>query len=703
MSTHKLVLILPMALGLVAAEARISSADDSARLAELPTDSVITAAPNANLSEAGASDTDGSRPAPSAARVASLPHGVLSSDRLPRAQVPSSLAPLRAAPAFPSKPDIRPQAPSPSRAPQQPSAPDGPEVVSLPAHPADLWPDQDFAPSSAQTPGRRSPMADPLRRALRDALARAPRDLRAYYEAKTFEPVWISAHTDGAGALWPKIEAVLQQIETAHHEGLPAKRFDTQDLRKRVETHLRKRVENQRDADALDRQAAVQIETRLSALFVRYARAAHAGILTPKDVVSDVFSVPPVQDVETLLEPVKAGADPSEILREAIPHGADYQSLRAELQRLRLVLSQAEQMSQSADTTGIVARRGVLRPGAIDPDVTTIRQWLTIAGDLEEGGDPIPEVDGGTAFYDARMVEAVRSFQARNGLSPDGIIGPQTRAAINRGPQEKIERILVNMERLRWTNRPRGERHVRVNIPDFHVEIIDQGKVSFRSRVVVGKAKDHQTPEFSDVMTHVVVNPLWHVPREIATEEFLPLLINNPGVLAERNMYLVGAGGVEVDPWGVDWASMTPETFPFRLRQRSGPGNALGNVKFIFPNDWAIYLHDTPSKSLFRHQYRAYSHGCVRVARPEALAHALFAPQSDAPEALYSHLRKAGEQRWVNLDPPVPVHLDYRTAWIDENGALQTRPDVYGRDRKILQALRRAGVFDAPETRATAH
>ena len=252
------------------------------------------------------------------------------------------------------------------------------------------------------------------------------------------------------------------------------------------------------------------------------------------------------------------------------------------------------------------------------------------------------------------------------------------------------------MERQRWMNRERGERHILVNIPDFHAYVIDDEHVSFETRVVVGhRERDRNTPEFSDVMEHMVINPSWYVPRSIAVGEYLPGMLASGGASSGHLQLL--QGGRPVSRAAVDWAAYagtSARSFPFDLRQPPGPGNALGRVKFMFPNQWNIYLHDTPSRNLFSHEVRAYSHGCVRVHRPLELAYHLLEPQEGAEaQGYFDRILASGQETQVNLEQEIPVHIVYWTAWVDEDGTPQYRRDVYGRKRPALgcDARRRGG------------
>lgn len=293
--------------------------------------------------------------------------------------------------------------------------------------------------------------------------------------------------------------------------------------------------------------------------------------------------------------------------------------------------------------------------------------------------------------YDADMVKAVQHFQARHGLEQDGVAGAGTLAEINVDPQTRLRAVLVALERERWLNRDRGERHILVNLADFHARIVDDGHETFRTRSVIGKnVSDRRSPEFSDVMEHMVINPSWFVPRSIATKEYLPQLQENPN--AVQHLVITDVNGRRVDRGAVDFTRYSTRSFPFDMRQPPGRSNALGLVKFMFPNKHNIYLHDTPQKHLFAREVRAYSHGCIRLADPFDFAYALLAAQEDDPEAYFQRILKTGSETKVELDQPVPVHLIYRTAQTDERGSIEYRRDVYGRDAKIWEALREAGV-----------
>jgi murein L,D-transpeptidase YcbB/YkuD len=276
----------------------------------------------------------------------------------------------------------------------------------------------------------------------------------------------------------------------------------------------------------------------------------------------------------------------------------------------------------------------------------------------------------------------VRVFQARHGLEADGVIGATTRAALNVPVEARVQQIATNLDRWRWLPQHLGARYLIVNIPNFTLEVMEQDHIAMSMRVVVGTPQN-PTPVFSDTMTHIALSPYWRVPPGIARREILPRLRRQPGYLATQNIKLlrVQDGGVqEVNPRSIDWSTVTARNFNYALRQEPGPANALGGVKFIFPNAFNVYMHDTPQRALFARPERAFSHGCVRLEQPIALAEYVLrgAPSWHRDKILATIARRV--ERYVELPEALPVHLVYWTAWVSDTGTLHFRPDIYGAD-----------------------
>lgn len=492
--------------------------------------------------------------------------------------------------------------------------------------------------------------------------------VRQHYEFTGYRGVWFDA-VGGA----EKAEALLAALEAADRHALPVDRYRLPIVRAAVAA-----------AGSADPAARAAAELALSRSFLTYARDLSSGVLEPRAVDRELHVFPERPDEALLLDRMAAAPSADAVLASLAPANAEYSRLVDELAALR---------GAPLDLWGAqVPDGGSIRLGERGSRIESMRARLIAMGDHAPTRDGIePDV------YDVALEESVRAFQRRHGLNDDGVAGRRTIAAMNVDVSQRIDQIVVNLERMRWLNKDLGERHVYVNQADFTVRLMDRGEVAFQERVVVGKARKHRTPEFSDQMTYMVFNPIWHVPRSIATEEILPKLQEDPEYLLKKNMRLVAPGGDAPDPLFTDWSLYTQADFPYRIKQNSGGGNALGRVKFMFPNQFAIYLHDTPSKSLFRKDGRAFSHGCVRVQDPMAFAEALLAPQRDDPAAYIQRLLRRSGEVTVNLAEPVPVHLTYRTAWIDDAGVRQYRADVYGRDGRVLAALKAAGVGAAAD------
>ena len=267
----------------------------------------------------------------------------------------------------------------------------------------------------------------------------------------------------------------------------------------------------------------------------------------------------------------------------------------------------------------------------------------------------------------------MQAFQADHGLEPDGIAGSDTIAALNIPAADRLKSVIVAMERERWLPAERGARHVLVNLADFSARILDADSVTFETRAVVGKnSRDRRSPEFSDEMDHMMVNPTWHVPRSITVNEYLPKMQANPNAVSHLRVY--DSTGRQVPRSAVNFRAYSARSFPFALKQPPSDRNALGLVKFMFPNKYNIYLHDTPQKHLFREVRRDFSHGCIRLAEPFEFAYALLAPQEADPQRRFHRALDSGRETRIDLDRPVPVHLIYRTAVTRRRAGCSTAP-----------------------------
>ncbi len=327
---------------------------------------------------------------------------------------------------------------------------------------------------------------------------------------------------------------------------------------------------------------------------------------------------------------------------------------------------------------GSVSMSGVVKPGEFNNNLVEIRKRLFVTGDLkfEEGF-----MD---SLYDDDLVAAIKLFQSRHGLNSDGVIGKNTITALNIPIDEKIDKLKINMERSRWVLNDINEELIIVNIANFKLQYVRDSALVHGTKVMVGTYQ-HQTPIFKSKMKYLVFNPTWTVPYSIATRELLPKIKKNPRYLADRNISLL-KGGKAIPQSSVDWTKVTSKHFPYTLRQEPGPGNALGQVKFIFPNKYSVYLHDTPSKYLFIKQERAFSHGCIRVQNPLSLAEVLLNDKKWNMEKIQEVL-DAKKEKIVHLKKPIDVLLLYWTCGFLADGNVFFIEDVYNRDDKILAGL----------------
>lgn len=315
--------------------------------------------------------------------------------------------------------------------------------------------------------------------------------------------------------------------------------------------------------------------------------------------------------------------------------------------------------------------------------IRLVRQRLRISEEMD--ARKIDDVD----FFDSDLEEAVRGFQRRHGLKPDGIVGPATLAAMNVSVEERIHQIEANLERWQWLPRDLGERYILINIPAYELEVIESGRPAIEMRLIVGK-QYWSTPVFSAIMTHVVFRPYWNVPPRMAKTEVLPRILQDPSYLVEQGIRILEGwdnGTSEIAVNGIDWTKIDAAHFQYRFRQDPGPKNPLGRIKFIFPNRFNVYLHDTPSGDLFKKRRRAFSHGCIRVEKPVELAeYALRGNPAWTKERILSEM-EGSYNRTVRLPVGIPVYILYWTAWVEEDGTVQFREDVYGHDERLDKTL----------------
>ena len=500
------------------------------------------------------------------------------------------------------------------------------------------------------TPGAAQTSA--FTRAIAEAAA-SDAELAAFYSSHGYQPLWTTAVDS------PRREALLRALSQAQAQGLPAARYDAAGLIRAAKMAV---TEGDRG----------RVEVAFSKSFVSYATDLNSGVLTPKKIDAGIVRDITRPKAADLLQALAATDRPYSYLRSLAPKAPQYARLVKE--KLRLETEGQIEIRLAATK---------LKPGDSGKAVIALRKRLGQLNYIDRSA---------SAEYDSQIRSAVQKFQLDQRIEPDGVAGATTIAALNETAEARLAAITVALERLRWmANTPLGARHIWVNQPSFVAEIVDNGRVSFETRVVIGKAtKDTESPEFSDKMEYMAINPSWGVPRSIIVKEYLPLLQQDANAVG--HLQVVDGKGRVVPRNAVNFAAYSAASFPYGLRQPPSDGNALGKVKFMFPNPYNIYLHDTPAKSLFANEVRAYSHGCIRLGDPFDFAYALLAKQSSDPKAEFAAHLATKQENNITLVDPVPVHLVYYTAWPTASGSIGYRPDVYGRDAALFKALQQAGV-----------
>ncbi|MEQ8826014.1 MAG: L,D-transpeptidase family protein [Filomicrobium sp.] len=509
--------------------------------------------------------------------------------------------------------------------------------------------------------------ADPLKATIQEILAEP--EALPFQVRKRIEALRTYYSEPNANLLWQDQDfsaAFLQRLANSRYDGLG----DRSNL---IEQLQNVRLQNR---FALSRQGGLRqqavAELYWSAGLLKYARDMKKGRFLPTKIDPKLFWQSKKVDMVAALKLLAELGRVEAFFDQWEPQLPTYKALRAAL---------AEYLAlEEAGGWPSVGGFSLLKPGETNEAVAALRQRLAVT----DGASPAVEA-GNELVYDEALVAAVKRFQTRHGLDADGVVGKKTFFQLNIPVDARIRQIVLSMERLRWMPEDLGAHYIKVNIAAYELKHVENGQLRDVMRVVVGKPY-HQTPVFSEAMTYVEINPYWNVPRSIAVNEELPKLKKAPGARAAKGFEAV-VNDKPVPVTAINWAPYSKNNFPFRLRQKPGTNNALGRVKFMFPNRFNVYMHDTPARSLFSRTGRAFSHGCIRLARPIDMTEQVLAQVPGWTPQRIDEVLAGKERTVVSLKRPINVHLTYSTAWRDLDGDVQFRADIYRRDAKLYAAL----------------
>ncbi len=481
------------------------------------------------------------------------------------------------------------------------------------------------------------------------------------YQRRSFQPAWTSA---------ARVNELINLIGRAAEEGLDPEDYNYAELGELAESFRE---------NPYDPVLAGSFDILLTDSLTRYGYHLLFGKVSPENLDQNWNWSRNVEgrDPATMIQNAIDSDSLETYIHRTLNRGIVYYRLKDALAEYRAL--------QARGGWPRVAPGSTLRPDMEDERAPVIRRRLVVTGDLDAAAE------SQSLLYDQALQEGVMKFQERHNLDADGVIGPQTLAAMNVSVDDRIDQIRVNLERTRWVFRDVEDDFVLTNIAAFKVYLVRDRKVAWSAKAQVGRYY-RQTPVFKASMKYMQFNPTWTVPPGILSKDILPRLKRDPGYLAEKNMDVVNRDGKVVDPATIDFSKYTGRNFPYQLVQRPGSTNALGRVKFIFPNHHFVFLHDTPSKTLFDRTERTFSSGCIRIENPFELAELLLNDPEQWNQESIQTVLDSEKPKTVFLKKPLTVMLLYGTVGVEEDGVIGFYNDVYKRDARILKAL--AGDFE---------
>ena len=479
-------------------------------------------------------------------------------------------------------------------------------------------------------------------------------ELASFYKNNKFSPIW---YKNGFNESALELMEIIRDIE---REGLFPASYRYEYLNKNL------------FKDDLDIEDKALTEIILSNSYLLLASHFTNGLLSPETYEKNWLDIKNTINISQFLANAKNKERIRDSLYSLLPQTENYKKMRAHYNRYKKIKDNGG--FQDIDIGRVVEK------GMRGYDIKQIKIRLQQTDDFDG------EVN---IRFDKKLHEAVTNFQKRHGLTPDGIVGKETKIALNKDIDKRVKMISINMERLRWLPQKLGETYIFVNIADYKLNVVEKQKNIMNMKVIVGK-EQRSTPVFSDEITYLVINPAWNLPKSIAVEDKLPLIKENINYLSNNNYKVlkISEGKFEeADPKKINWEELDKDNFNYYLKQEPGPNNALGRIKFMFPNKYSVYLHDTPQKELFEKTERSFSSGCIRLEEPFKLAEYILKKNNMWKPKKIEKILTSEEETKIDLTEKIPIHIIYMTAWVNDEGQLQFRDDIYSRDKNLIEVF----------------
>ncbi len=485
--------------------------------------------------------------------------------------------------------------------------------------------------------------------------------LKQFYDQRHHRSIWFKKSKFKIDP-----EPLLSEIKNSYAEGLNPADYHLQFIEKSLEDH-------DLFADQSLNQRAL-LDILLTNAYLSLASDYLNGKIDAEIIIDDYNYQAESLEAQSLLQELIENNNITQILQEQLPKTDNYQKLKEKLTLYR----DSEKITDWPQ----------ISPGEILALKAEGQRVKQLINNLRARNYLKPAQITADNYFDQNVKRAVVSFQSDNGLKADGVVGDKTIKALNISRDQRVKQLIINLERWRWLPENLGRRYIYVNIADYNLKLYEDERVIMEMKTIVGQ-EQRSTPVFSDKIKYLVINPYWYVPKSIAVKDKLPLIKKNYTYLKENNYSLfqyIGNGKLEeVDPADIDWSKINEDNFNYLLRQNPGDENALGRIKFMFPNKFSIYLHDTPGRYLFSQNERSFSSGCIRIEKPIDLAEYLLKDQQEWNREKIEAEMKKDKEKTVYLKQPIKIYLQYNTAWVDEFGNLNFREDIYSRDQKIIK------------------